>query len=83
MLSYQDIQNNCYNQGRPVIAGLLPSAGSSVIGHMVVITGYLNQSGSNEVILMNPTYTSYQYVTYSNLVSNSVRYWYETIDQIY
>ena len=87
-ISYQDIQYNSYNLKRPVIVGLQASAGSSytyqATGHMLVITGYMSTSGEpNTVILMDPWYYSYQYVTYSSLVSNSDYYWYETVDGIY
>lgn len=83
-MNYATIQGNSYNQGRPALAALIPSSGSNIVGHMVVITGFASLSGGeNNVILMDPAYSSYRTITHSALLSNSNYYWGATIDQIY
>ncbi len=83
-MNYATIQGNCYNQGRPALAALFPSSGSNVIGHMVVITGFASlPDGENNVILMDPAYSSYRTITHAALLSSNNYYWGATIDQIY
>lgn len=89
-LTYQSIQQNSYSWHRPVVAGLLASAGSTntynATGHMTVITGYMSTSGDpNTVVLMDPWFYNYQYKLYSFITNsnNGDYYWYQTIDQVY
>lgn len=83
-MGFSAIQTNCYTQGRPALVALFPSTGSNTIGHMVAITGYEVVSGvGNHVILMDPAYSSYRYMTYAALVSSNGYSWRVTIDQIY
>ncbi len=80
-MGYSAIQVNCYNQGRPALVALFPLMG---VGHMVAITGYETIPGQGDhVILMDPAYSSYRYMTYSALVSSNGYSWQATIDQIY
>ncbi len=80
-LSYQGIQSESYSFHRPVVAGCVYYAG---YGHMVLIQGYRTTTyGVDQVICMDPAYSSYQYIDYSEFVSNSSYYWALSIDLIY
>ena len=81
-MGYSAIQTNIYSQARPVLVALFPSSGS--IGHMVAITGYEKNAGEpDQVILMDPAYSNYRYITHAALYSSDGYSWQATIDQIY
>lgn len=76
-LSFSSIQSNIYVYERPILARLEKSNHNG--SHLVVLMGY-NMSLGNDVMYMNPSYSSYQYDTYSSFVSNTYYYWTHTLD---
>lgn len=88
-LTLEQIRVGTYNSRRPIIAGWQYRNTSSIIssrkGHVVVVTGYIDDSNLQErcVIYMDPETGRFHTMDYSDFVKNEKTKWIRTLKDIH